>query len=238
MNTNPFYAIIITLGIMALFFVMQLLGYGLSYTLFETDDVGTLLGLSTFFTACFVIAGTLLTSRLCAVRSNCLMADFHRQFIGCSIFSIKSGLYGLLWLGLFLIFGHYLGHWLNKNPSDFIKPLINSDNIILLAISVIIIAPIYEELLFRGIILTTLQSANTPKSHYQKFTPIIASIITSFYFMISHLQYDWYGMGMILLFSLLLCFFKIKTQSILLPILLHSINNTVAFLLILADIHR
>lgn len=152
----------------------------------------------------------------------------------------------LLGIGLWFIYFCSMQSLLKNHPNDpldFLNPLMTDSNKIGFIILMVFIAPIYEELLFRGIMLNTLlyhknlfKNKNLNKN-YSNFliqnpqNPIFASIIVSLLFSIAHLQYDFLGILLIFLFSLLLCFLKIHTNGLYLPIFVHFINNMVAMMI-------
>lgn len=82
-----------------------------------------------------------------------------------------------------------------------------------------ICVPISEELIFRGVIFNTLNN---------RMNFVYAMIISSVLFALFH------GFGRIIttfLFGLCLCILYLKTDNILIPIIIHAINNFVACLL-------
>ena len=58
--------------------------------------------------------------------------------------------------------------------------------------------------------------------------PIGAIGITSFFWAIIHLQYDVYGIATLFVLGLLLGIVRFKTDSIYLPIIMHSLTSFVA----------
>ncbi len=90
-------------------------------------------------------------------------------------------------------------------------------------IMVVILAPILEELIFRGLILRGMLNA--------KISPWVAIIISSLLFGIAHLNpWQFLGAGMI---GLALGFIYWRTQSLWLVIFLHALNNFIAFVITL-----
>ncbi|MDG4949831.1 CPBP family intramembrane metalloprotease [Weeksellaceae bacterium KMM 9724] len=90
-------------------------------------------------------------------------------------------------------------------------------------IMVVILAPILEELIFRGLILRGMLNAN--------ISPWVAIFLSSFLFGIAHLNpWQFLGAGMI---GLSLGFIYWRTQSLLLVIFLHALNNFIAFVITL-----
>ncbi len=86
-------------------------------------------------------------------------------------------------------------------------------------LSIVIAAPILEELIFRGIILNGL---------LRRYSPIKSIIISSILFGIVHLN-PWQFIGA-LLFGLFSGWVYYRTRKLTLPIIIHFVNNLVAFL--------
>ena len=83
-------------------------------------------------------------------------------------------------------------------------------------ISVVILAPIFEELIFRGMILNTLT----------KYNKMFAIIVTSLLFGLLHLNITQAIPAFFM--SLVLCYMYVQTDSMLVTILAHAGNNFLA----------
>lgn len=90
-------------------------------------------------------------------------------------------------------------------------------------ITVCILAPILEEILFRGIILRGL--------FQQGVSPILAIALSSFLFGIAHMN-PWQFLGAGLL-GAVFGFVYYRTKSLWICIFLHALNNTVSFIMML-----
>jgi len=86
-------------------------------------------------------------------------------------------------------------------------------------IMVCILAPIFEEILFRGIILKGMLN--------NKLNPATAIIVSGIIFGTAHLN-PWQFVGAGLLGSIF-GFVYYRTKSLLLPIILHALNNTLSY---------
>ncbi len=84
--------------------------------------------------------------------------------------------------------------------------------------SVVIVTPIVEEVIFRGVLF---------KAFRQKTTFFWAAIVTSVVFAVAHGQIN-VGIDVFIL-SMVLCYLREKSDSIWPPIIMHSIKNFVAF---------
>ncbi|KFK96210.1 MULTISPECIES: CPBP family intramembrane glutamic endopeptidase [unclassified Serratia (in: enterobacteria)] len=131
---------------------------------------------------------------------------------------------GFALLGLTAIF-QFFGQpepWMESlmQPSTFTK--------ILLVITICVLAPISEEIIFRGFLL----NAGIGFGHRGR---LLAVVITSLLFAFAHTQYL-YPVTFISLFifSTILCEVRIRTGSLLMPMVLHSINNTVSVAWVMA----
>lgn len=90
--------------------------------------------------------------------------------------------------------------------------------LIMVFVSLVIVPPLVEELLFRGFIF---------KGFLKNFGPIVSGLVTSIIFGVAHGQWnvgvDVFGL------SLVLCFMTYKTQSLWPSIMLHSTKNFIAY---------
>lgn len=85
-------------------------------------------------------------------------------------------------------------------------------------ISVVILAPIFEELIFRGMILQVLS----------KYNKVFAILVTSLLFGLLHLNMTQAVPAFFM--SLILCYMCLKTDSLLVTILAHAGNNFLALM--------
>ena len=89
-------------------------------------------------------------------------------------------------------------------------------------ISVVLVAPIIEEFLFRGFLYSQLR-----RSFLKDWGAIIVS---SLIWTAIHFQYEIGILFFLFLFGLFLGYFRIKYNSLLIPVALHAINNLIAFM--------
>jgi len=99
---------------------------------------------------------------------------------------------------------------------------------ILLFIAVAIIAPIGEELLFRGFFQQVLEK------HWKDVTRAI--LITALLFSMIHMNPYWFAQIYIL--GVILGFIAWKTQSVLPALILHGMNNAMAMLFAFVDLEK
>jgi hypothetical protein len=90
----------------------------------------------------------------------------------------------------------------------------------LLWFAFVIMAPLTEEIFFRGFLFEGIRNS--------KLGPAGAIVITSLAWSAMHTQYDAYGMGAVFLGGLLLGFARTKSNSIYPPIVMHALQNVIA----------
>ena len=92
-------------------------------------------------------------------------------------------------------------------------------------ISVVLVAPVIEEFLFRGFLYSQLR-----RSFLKDWGAITVS---SLVWTAIHFQYEIGILFFLFLFGLFLGYFRIKYNSLLIPTALHAINNLLSFLLVI-----
>jgi membrane protease YdiL (CAAX protease family) len=135
-------------------------------------------------------------------------------------------------LGLLLIFmigSQALTYLLDKSPLVFVDPLYQSvSSVWLLIFAMVIVAPIYEELIFRGLLWSAIAEQFSGATYKEHRGAVVASLVTSVIFAVIHLQYGIYEISTIVVLALIFCYARIKSGSLVLPMLLHIINNGAA----------
>lgn len=91
---------------------------------------------------------------------------------------------------------------------------------ILLYIAIVGIAPLFEEILFRGFLFQGLQSSPLGSPG--------AILVSAVGWAILHVQYDSIVIGQIILFGLLFSGARWRTHSLFIPLSMHSLNNFLA----------
>jgi hypothetical protein len=90
----------------------------------------------------------------------------------------------------------------------------------ILLLAIIVVAPIFEEIFFRGFLFQGIR--------YSRLGPMGAVGITSFFWAIIHLQYDIYGITTVFALGILFGIARLKTDSIHLLMVMHSLAGLVA----------
>jgi Predicted metal-dependent membrane protease len=147
-----------------------------------------------------------------------------------SFFSIPSSSYLIptivIGISLFYIDEYLAFYLLRIFPSELVVMEASGRmNILLHLFSVLLVAPVFEEIVFRGVFFKTLMSR-------YKFS--VAATITSLLFAIIH--FEPVAMPFLFMGAVLYCWVYMKTGSILLPITLHIINNALTAILVYGKI--
>ena len=198
--------------------------------LFDPDTPnGILLALSVYFTA--PVIGLL--------GVGVLFGKFRqwqkiKTLLGIRLPSPKAlfGYVGIL--AVYLLASEFLLQYLNNSPMDFMNGMITPDSLVLLVFAVVVVAPLYEELIFRGVILGAWLPPDRTNKKLLGLSPneLKASLISSILFTLIHLQYDMLGMAMIFGLSLIFSYARIR-HGLVLAMILHFINNACAMLMYL-----
>ena len=235
--------LLLIIGMVVFFFVSQLIGIYIAGKLvlptaksatvgdiffFGSND-GTVVSISIMIGCVLLVAISALVIR---VRGGNL-----KQYLVLRPFSLAVGMGMIGLLLIFMIGSQALTYVLDKSPLAFVDPLYQSvSSVWLLIFAMVIVAPIYEELIFRGILWSAIaeQFTSPPDTEYRG--AIVASLVTSLIFAVIHLQYGIYEISTIVVLALLFCYARIKSGSLILPILLHIINNGAAMWQYLAQV--
>jgi uncharacterized protein len=134
----------------------------------------------------------------------------------------------LIWTAMYLILLLiiYLALPLLETETDFVKKMIlNSHFPVLLILGIVILGPLYEELLCRGFLFKGIQNS--------RFGNAGAVIFTAAFFALLHLfQYDYLYLTIIFVAGLILGMARLKSGSIWLPLILHSLHNLISIIYI------
>jgi len=138
---------------------------------------------------------------------------------GISLFSIM-----IIFIPLSYLYPEFVKFWLldESNKMIYLDGEIESTmSTILNIILLVIIAPVTEELFFRGYLLNRWKN---------KFNTITAVVLTSFFFALFHA--DLLGA---LIFSAILSLLYLKTKSIYGPVIIHFSNNAIVSIFVLIE---
>ncbi len=128
----------------------------------------------------------------------------------------------LLWIAvtLALNYGHsFLGPIFEREeiPEFMVDTYQTADSMILMWIAIALMAPLFEEVFFRGFLYTGWRRS--------WIGPVGAAVVTSLLWTVIHMQYDWFDQSWIFVFGLVLCVARAVTGSLWVPIAMHVFNN-------------
>lgn len=126
---------------------------------------------------------------------------------------------------VFLLIGIELINWLFDRDSvpEVMKLIyLSADSKLLLFLAIVVLAPLFEEVFFRGFLYRGLLLGGNQYSQTRVWTTIV---ITSAVWALIHLQYEAYDMGIIFIMGIVLGVARWLTGSLYLPIFIHAVNN-------------
>ena len=140
----------------------------------------------------------------------------------------------LTWVGILLLLilaQDVTSYLLGKDivPQESIDTYLSSKYAFLLFLTVLVLAPISEEVIFRGFMLMGMK----PKEG----CPVWVVLFISFIWTILHVQYDLYYMSLVFISGILLGVAQVRTNSIVVPITLHFLCNLIATIELLIVVH-
>lgn len=122
----------------------------------------------------------------------------------------------------------YLVSWtivsalIHRPPTPFVLAVYDTARFpALLAVVLVIVAPLLEEMLFRGFLFAALRAAGAPVW--------AAALVVSVIFVAIHTQYDAYDTAGVFLMGLLFMAARVRFDSIVPSIVMHSLTNAVVF---------
>lgn len=177
-----------------------------------------------------VVSLSVIASALTLSMVGLIMATYHARdrlvkWLGIRPFYWRHLAVYTWWLALFLVVSEFITHTLGRAPMTFMDGMISTANLPLLVLATVVIAPLYEELIFRGVMFGLIKDAIHPNNHHASLT---ASVITSALFSLVHVQYGAFEMGVIFGLAMIFCYARIRCDSLIAPILLHVLNNGLA----------
>lgn len=131
-----------------------------------------------------------------------------------------------LWLLTMTIVGYVL-YQLDAGRELFMDQFLSEPHWLML-LSASVLAPVLEELLFRGYLFQAFRHTRLGFSG--------TLLVTSVLFALMHgLQYSWYGVAQIFCLALLLGFARERTGSVLTPLAIHVTQNSLASLVVMSQ---
>lgn len=171
------------------------------------------------------ICGAFLTTPLILLMMFLRSSYPLRDYLGMRRFRVSQL---LPWMGItFLVmlagdgFTKYVMHR-PVVPESMATIYQNTNHYTLLWIALVVAAPVFEELFFRGFLLEGFRHTRMGATGAVLLTSVIWTVI--------HAQYEGYQLMFLFLVGILLCIAKLRTGSIVLVTLLHAFNNIIATL--------
>ncbi|HSQ88890.1 type II CAAX endopeptidase family protein [Romboutsia sp.] len=131
---------------------------------------------------------------------------------------------GVMWLviGIFLLIDISLANKILNSSSS--QEMLYTGNILINSISIVIIAPIIEELIYRKVIFKRLS---------KKLNTTFGTILSSIFFGLCHAKDSIFFAT---LFGVVLCILYLKYKNILVPMFLHFLNNFMTTIILLTSV--
>jgi len=141
-----------------------------------------------------------------------------RETLGLTWPSCKQA---LLWLSIYAVFA-IINEYFYLQTEAFRSRGWDSELsvVIIKSIGIILLAPVAEELIFRGLLFDRLSLMKTG--------PIGAIVITAVFFTVAHYGYSVSDLSYILMLGLLLGIVRWRTGSVYLTIIMHMIANIIS----------
>ena len=187
-------------------------------TVYIEEYLGVIVTIST-------IANGIIGTALIALFIKARKGIGFSEYLGFRRFSGKSLVFSLLALVGLLVFSYIIETITGGSGEEAVNYFNTSIWPGLVWFAVCIVAPFFEEIwirgfMYRGFINSRLGLTGT-------------LLVTSAFWAVQHIQYDFAGIGIIFVFGLILGFVRHKSGSIWLPIIMHAINNTISMALMM-----
>ncbi len=147
-----------------------------------------------------------------------------KEYIGFREPLKREWLEWLLILAAFLVLSDGTSYLLRQPivPPFMVEAYKTASSFPALLLAVVVVAPIFEEIFFRGFLFQGIR--------YSRLGPVGAVGITSFIWAVIHLQYGIYGIAIVFVLGLLFGIARLKTESIHLLMVMHSVVGIVGTL--------
>jgi len=145
------------------------------------------------------------------------------EFLGIRRTEMKHVLFACASISIFILISDSLNVLRGRPlvPKFMIDAYVTARWPALLFVAVAIVAPVLEELFFRGLLLSALRARG--------WSVFRVCIVTSLVFASMHLQYDLYDMTLVFMMGLLLAGARTRSGSLLPGIAMHALANAVGF---------
>lgn len=219
--------VFLSAGLLVVFFVSQIVGIVLfaPYFLPNAENLSTDAQLQLASQHGMVISFTAILSFFMVFFTILILAKLQKMPLKTILPIKKSKLSLWIIFSIILVFlntiFYQISLLLEREPMLFMDSLAQTANPLwVLILAVVLIIPIYEELIFRGFMWSALVNS--------KLGIVGASLITSGVFAWVHFQYGVVELMMIFALALLFGMARLYSGSLKLPIFLHITNNSMA----------
>lgn len=219
--------VFLSAGLLVVFFVSQIVGIVLfaPYFLPNAENLSTDAQLQLASQHGMVISFTAILSFFMVFFTILILAKLQKTPLKTILPIKKSKLSLWIIFSVILVFlntiFYQISLLLEREPMLFMDSLAQTANPLwVLILAVVLIIPIYEELIFRGFMWSALVNS--------KLGIVGASLITSGVFAWVHFQYGVVELMMIFALALLFGMARLYSGSLKLPIFLHITNNSMA----------
>lgn len=219
--------VFLSAGLLVVFFVSQIVGIVLfaPYFLPNAENLSTDAQLQLASQHGMVISFTAILSFFMVFFTILILAKLQKTPLKTILPIKKSKLSLWIIFSIILVFlntiFYQISLLLEREPMLFMDSLAQTANPLwVLILAVVLIIPIYEELIFRGFMWSALVNS--------KLGIVGASLITSGVFAWVHFQYGVVELMMIFALALLFGMARLYSGSLKLPIFLHITNNSMA----------
>lgn len=147
-----------------------------------------------------------------------------RDWLGLKFVSIKQMAGWILLFFVFSVTSNLVASYFQQDMvTDFARNLYeSSSNLYLLGFAVVVAAPLFEEIFFRGFMLFGISRS--------RFGVTGAILITAVIWTAVHAQYDWYIRTNILMIGILFGYARHKSGSLLPSLTMHGLMNAMALI--------
>jgi membrane protease YdiL (CAAX protease family) len=219
---EPMVTLLLGGGIFGVYTLVQVVVFFASLFFLPPQEPGRVSGLQ--FSLATLISCPVGIALVAAVARSLRGELSVREYLGLRGARPAAVAVSLLSLGSFMALYDLTTRWLRRPtvPDFMVEAYTSARFLPLLYLAVVVAAPLFEELLFRGFLLPGLLRSRLGVTG--------GILVSSLVFAIPHLQYDLYDMSWVFVLGALLAVVRWQTGSLWLVFGLHALNNLLATL--------